>query len=349
MAILLTYTSALEAMRLEEFPDLLDAWDERTAHVPERLPSKGELLGMIEANPLLQKLSLPLHLLVSSDSNSHSYDLVQRHVSGFAYPRRAFARIGEDVYVASPELLPFQMARVGEPLELALLMCELCGTYSVCPDGDGMLQRTGPLTTRESLRDFLRLMGTGYGTRRVRAALPLVCADSGSPYESRLGMRFRGRREVGGFELEFVSMNEEIGLEAIGRELDRKQIRKPDILFLAPPRVERAERMPFRGIAVDYKGRVHDEPAVAEVDDTRRNELLAHGIKPYELRKAHYDDLDYMESFVQKLRRDLGLPPDDFSYGRELREDLYQDLERIDTVHWSGQDPVRRPLRTRLP
>ena len=41
MAILLTYTSALEAMRLEEFPDLLAAWDERTAHVPERLPARG--------------------------------------------------------------------------------------------------------------------------------------------------------------------------------------------------------------------------------------------------------------------------------------------------------------------
>ena len=348
MAILLTYASALEAMRLEEFPDLLAAWDERTGHVPERLPGKDELLAMIEADPLLQKLSLPLHLLVSSDSNSHSYDLVQRHVSGVAYPRRAFARIGEDVYVTSPELLPFQMARVGEPLELALLMCELCGTYSVRSDGNGMLQRTGPLTTRASLRDFLRLMGRGYGTRGVRAALPLVCADSGSPYESRVGMRFRGRREIGGFELEFVSMNEEIRLEAIGSELERKQIRKPDILFLAPPRLERAGRMPFRGIAVDYKGRVHDDPLVAEVDDTRRNELLAHGIKPYELRKAHYDDLDYMESFVQKLRRDLGLPPDDFSYGRELREGLYQDLERIDTVHWSGQSPTRAPLRTRL-
>ena len=67
--------------------------------------------------------------------------------------------------------------------------------------------------------------------------------------------------------------------------------------------------MPFRGIAVDYKGRIHDDPVVAERDDTRRNELLAHGIKPYEIRKAHYDNIDYMDSFVTKIRRDLRLPP----------------------------------------
>ena len=285
---------------------------------------------------------------LSSDNNSHSYGLVQRHVTTAGLPRNAFARIGEDVYVSSPELIPFQLARIASPLELALLMCELCGTYAIRPDGSGMTQRREPLATRGSLREFLELMGTGYGTRKVRAALPLVCADSGSPYESRLGMRFRAPRELGGYELEFVSMNEEISLESIGGELDRLQVRKPDILFLAPPVVGTASQMPFRGIAVDYKGRVHDDPIVAERDDTRRNEMLAHGIKAYEMRKAHYDDLDYMDSFVQKLRHDLRLPPDNLMIGRERREELYLDLERIDTVHWSGQSRSPRPLLTRF-
>ena len=133
-------------------------------------------------------------------------------------------------------------------------------------------------------------------------------------------------------------MNEELSLEAIGAEFERKQVRKPDILVLAPAHFGPEARMPFRGIAVDYKGRIHDDPVVAERDDTRRNELLAHGIKPYEIRKKHYDDIDYMDSFVTKIQHDLRLPADDLAFGREARIALHDAMEKIDGVHWGRAD-----------
>ena len=64
MAILLTYTSALEALRHEELPGLLAAWDERTGHVPEKPPHADELTRLIAEHPVLRSLTLPLHLLV---------------------------------------------------------------------------------------------------------------------------------------------------------------------------------------------------------------------------------------------------------------------------------------------
>lgn len=70
MSILVTYKSALELLRLPEFPRLVATWDERTGHVPE--------------------------------------------------------------------LLPFQMARVCNELEEALLISELCGTYAIAANDDGM-------------------------------------------------------------------------------------------------------------------------------------------------------------------------------------------------------------------
>lgn len=342
MSIAITYKSALELLRLPEFPQLAATWDERTGHVPEHLPTAEDVRRIIRENPALQKLSTPLHLLVSSDNNPHSTPLVTRHVSRASHPRDAFVRVGEDVYVSSPELLPFQMARVCNTLEEALLISELCGTYAVTSSEDGMVQRRRPLTRREHIDSFLRRMGHGYGTRKVRAGLPLSCSDSGSPYESRLALRYRGPREDGGYELEFFSMNEVIELEPIGRALDELQVRKPDILFLAPPRTRAQTNMPFRGVAVDYKGKIHDDPDVAERDDRRRNELLAHGIKPYEIRKRHYDDLDYMDALVQRLRRDLGLPPLDLSYGYEERQRLHDELEAIDGITWSGDRRVPR-------
>lgn len=129
-------------------------------------------------------------------------------------------------------------------------------------------------------------------------------------------------------------MNEELSLEAIGREFEQKSIRKPDILILAPVSFGPEARMPFRGIAVDYKGRVHDDPVVAARDDERRNEMIAHGIKPYELRKVHYDDIDYMDSLVAKIRRDLRLPADDLAFYRDERVALHDALELVDGIRW---------------
>ena len=338
MSIVVTYTSALEAMRQPEFAELARAWDERTGHVPAKLPSAEELARIVRGHPVLRALSEPLHLLVSSDANSHSSARVTRHVTRVPHPRDSFVRIGEEVYVTSPELLPFQMARICSVHEEALLVSELCGRYAISPGSeDGMLQRRLPLTTREAIGDLLRRRGSGYGVPTVRAALPISCEDSGSPYESKLALRFRDDPEDGGWQLDFVSMNEEISLRPIGTALDARQIRKPDILFLAPPSAEVEPAMPFRGISVDYKGRVHEDPRVAEEDDTRRNELLAYGIKTYEIRKVHYDDIDYMDGFVERLMRDLGRPARELAFGRERRVELWRELEGIDCVHWSGE------------
>lgn len=347
MSLVLTYTSALEALRLPECPGLMAEWDERTDYLPERLPSRDEIERALADCPPLQALSRPIHLLVSSDCTSHSSRLVTRHVTRFSHPRDAFVRIAENVCVTSPELLPLQMAKVATELDEALLMCELCGTYAIAEHAEGgMLQRHAPLTTRGGIESLLSRMRGCHGTGKVRAALPLVSVDSGSPYESKLALRLRGAPEIGGYGLDVVSLNEELDLEAIGREFDAKRVRKPDILILAPPSTGPDPSMPFRGVAVDYKGRVHDDPVVAERDDTRRNELLAHGIKPYEIRKAHYDDIAYMDDIVAKIRRDLRLPADDLAFGRARREALHDALERVDGIHW-GHAALPEPTTCR--
>lgn len=322
-------------MRLPEFPRLMAAWNERTGYVPERLPTVEELEQALADCPPLQNLSRPIHLLASTDRTSHSSKLIARHVTRFPHPRDAFVRIAENVCVSSPELLPLQMAKVATDLEEIMLMCELCGIYAIAEHAEkGMLQRDAPLTTRDDIESFLSRMRGCHGIKKVRAALPLVSVDSGSPYESKLALRLRGAPEIGGNDLEIVSMNEELRLEAIGRTFDKKRIRKPDILVLAPPKSEPDPNMPFRGVSVDYKGEVHDEPAVAEQDDTRRNELIAYGIKPYEVRKVHYDDIDYMDDLVVKIGRDLGISTDNLAFGRGQRIALHDALELVDGIHW---------------
>ena len=337
MDIILTYTTALEALRQPDYLDLADAWDERTGAIPERVPTAAQLRRIIDETPLLKRLSRPLHLLVSTDDTSHSSELFTRHVSRTPHPPSSFVRIGRNVLVASPELLPLQMARVCSRTEEALLMSELCGLYSIgAEEGSDMQQRSRALTTKAAIRLLLSTMPGAHGSRRVRATLPPVIESSGSPYETKLALRLRAPVDMGGYGLEIASMNEGVMVSPIERRLEELQLRKPDILLIRPRRKDGDSAIGFTGVAVDYKGRVHDAPEVAVRDDRRRNELLAHGIKPYEIRKAHYDDLDYMDSLVRMIRRDLGLPAFDPDEGRPVRMQLYLELERIDGHHWSG-------------
>lgn len=212
----------------------------------------------------LGKLSTPLHLLVSTDNDSHTSDLVIRHVTKLRPPRRAFVRLGEGPCVSSLGLIAFQMARICTVHELALLMSELCGTYTIDPRvPDGFFRREKPLATLQDIRGLLLRMGTGYGTKRVRAALPLACQDSWSPMESKLALRLRLPAQDGGFEVPYRSLNEEISLRPIGEDLEERKIRIPDILILNPERPRPGDPLASIGISLDYNGRVHltDETA----------------------------------------------------------------------------------------
>ena len=345
--IYLTYKSALEVVRRADFPRLVEEWGDASRMIPDSFPSLEGVADACRVDPLLEDLTYPLHLLVSTDRCAHSTRLATRHVSTVRHPPGSFVRVGARTWVSSPELLPFQMARTCTPVELALLLDELLGIYAIDPSRhEGMLTRDAPLTTKGDVEAFLHQVGSGYGSRKVRAALPLASQDSASPMESKLALRVRAPRELGGYGTEFVSMNEEVSLRPIGDEFDARRIRKPDILFLRRHVPEHEGVHVFRGVALDYNGAIHLSAEQAAIDDDRRIELLAHDIKPYAVNKQQYDSIESMDFVMDAILRDLDLPRDVLAEGRELRVALHDELERYDCVHWSGE---RRGSRGRLP
>lgn len=338
MGMLLTCQSALEVLRRPDFDELVERWGTPTNVVPDKLPSHEELMRALKGDPVVSALDRPLHLLVSNDANSHSSDLITRHVSRVPYPRGSFVRVGEGVLVSTPEIIGFQMARICTVNELVLLLSELLGTYAIDRSAKrGMRLRHDPLTSREELERFLRKMGHGYGTRKMREALPLVSQDSSSPMESKLALRIRAPREMGGYQASFVSMNEEISLRPIGERLDELRVRKPDIVFLNPRRVLDGGPRRFIGVSLDYNGEDHRSPEREREDGLRRIELLAHGIKAYEIFKCHYDDIGIMDSLMQAIARDVGMGDLGLPFGREGRMALHDELEHYDCVRWSGE------------
>lgn len=307
MDIVLTYTTALEAMRLEEFPDLVARWGERTGVIPERLPSRDELLAAIAASDLLQKLTTPLHLLVSTDRTSHSCPLFVRHVTRRPHPERAFVRIGKNLLVASPELLCLQMSRDMSTGELAQLMNELLGTYAQGSEARGAIERVTPLMTKEDVRQLLLEMPGAYGCTCVREALPLAREGLGTPDESRLALMLQAPRRIGSYGLRVAQPSDDQSLAALGIHLDELGLRRPTLVILRRASRHDRRHTTIRGIAVECMARAPGGTDAPDGDALRASVLLAHGLGLRAIDPEGLDCPSRLDDFVEQIRADLGM------------------------------------------
>lgn len=337
MSILISHTSALQLMRLREFLDRVAEWNETTSYIPPKLPGHQKVMDIVSADSLLQGLAMPLDLLVRSDNNSHTTALADKHVTRSAFPRDAFVRLSEETYCVSPDLIAFQMARGATVEQVALLLYELVGVYSL--DGGssfGMTQRSLPLTSIEAVTDMLMRRDRAHGTRKVAQALSLVAPDSGSPMESKLALRIKAPVDQGGWGMQFTSMNQSIWLGGLNERFAELKLRKPDILFCGD-----ANSSGPRFVALEYHGAWHLQDEQVKKDEVRRNEFAANGIKDYTIFKDQYDDLDYMDWLLSKIGKELGLNMDYLAWGKDLRQDLYQRLEAAKPLGFVDDSAVR--------
>ena len=336
---ILSHETALEVLRRRDLRGRVARGERPAIEAPPLAPRRDELLARIEGSPVLRGISLPLDLLVSSDGGRVRTALSRAHLQRAPLPAGSVVRLAEGVFCTAPEQLAVQMAPRLTMLELAVLLSELMGTYSIDADlEDGMSQRLVPLMTREGLLAHLDALGSRPGVLRVRRAAAMACVGSGSPRETKLSMRFGLKPAHGGHHLNVLSMNEPLEVRRIIGSM-RAGVRKPDLLIGGPE---------GRIVAVEYLGRHHDEPARLVQDANRTNELKAIGVSEYVIRREQYADLDYMDGIADAIRRELGLPriglaPDERERRRVRRAELFEELERIDGTHWDGR--ARERLR----
>ena len=312
MTYVISHTTALEAMRLADAPRLLAAAE--PLDIPDaKAPTKSEADRWLGRSSMGRLLTRPVQMLVADATGSRDNEVFRSRVLRSELPAGAFRRIGTNLAVPCPELLVLQMARLATPLELVLLIEELCGTYAVQPaDPSGMLQRKEPLTSRARILEF---------------------DASGSPMESRLALRIAWPRRKGGYNMPILSMNEDLEVARIWRGLEESHVRRPDILFSLPH-----DGAP--GYCLDYHGGVHGMDGRAEADTVRANELLAFGLQPFAIWRAQYEGTAYLDRLVDGvLRGKLGLPAHRVTAARRAlelarREALLAELDAIDGLSW---------------
>lgn len=345
MTICLSHTTALEVLRCWSAPRLLERGRRREAlPAPERMPDPAGAAAILARLEPLSSVRPPHHVIVSGETARHRSELLVAHQAWPSYPPGSFFSLAPDALCATPELVALQMSEYASDLELLLLVDELCGHYGIQPRAaKGLVKRRDPLTSIERIEGYLDLMGPCRGAAKLRRALLRARAQSGSPRESRTVHRLEFCPRLGGYGLEVVGLNDPVLVERAGAVLGeaRERIRKPDIMLLAPADAP-AGSMPFRGCALDYQGGYHRDELQEGKDTNRRNELLACGIKPYEIAREHYDDPGYLDWLVSRIRRDLGIEePRLDARARETRrarrERLRRELDQADGLTWTGR------------
>ena len=345
MDIIVSHITALEVLRRWDSFKLVEASEAvQNPILPDRMPTAREIKASLEQLRPLSGATLPLHVLVASTAGRHPSPKAVAHLAQRDLPDGSFFSLAPGVFCSSPELVALQMAEYASDLELLMLVDELCGHYGVQPrSSKGLVKRRDPLTTIDKIRDFIDRMGPCRGGAKLRRALMQARERSGSPRESKTVHRLEFCPRIGGYGLEVVGLNDPVLVERADAALGEAQgrIRKPDIMLLAPADVP-VGAIPFRGCALDYQGEYHRDEVQQGKDTNRRNELLACGIKPYEIEKEHYDDPDYLDWLVSSIRRDLGIEEPCLSTRarearRARRERLRQELDKVDGLTWTGR------------
>lgn len=149
----------------------------------------------------------PLHVLTAKASLRQESKHLRFHVWSGPLPKGCIHDTGNGYYVSSPEFCFLQMARTMDLPALIALGFELCGFYAFV---NGALVPCTPLTTVARLSSFLTKMAGSYGTLRARKALRFIAEKSASPMETTLVMLLCLPYRMGGYGLDFPSLNHRI-------------------------------------------------------------------------------------------------------------------------------------------
>ena len=157
--------------------------------------------------PFLVDNEHTLHVLVSSLAKEQKSKTHTCHVLTGSIPSGAFWKIGDSVYAASPELLFVEMASKLSLIELVLFGLELCGAYTLRPDGQSGFYNCPVATTKQLLSSFVKRAKGMRGATKAGQALRWVVDGSNSPMESSLMLYLCLPVRLGGYAFRLPDLN----------------------------------------------------------------------------------------------------------------------------------------------
>lgn len=267
--------------------------------------------------PFLVDNEHTLHVLAPSLAKQQKSKVHRCHVLTGEIPSGAFWKVGEGVYVASPELLFVEMVPRLSLIELILFGLELCGTYTLRADGELGFCNCPAATTVQLLDSFVKRANGMRGATKASQALRWVANGSNSPIESSLMLYLCLPVRMGGYGFRLPDLNPSLNLgKKAARILDYEKMRC-DLHWLK------------EGVVIEYDStEEHLNPKSAAQDARRANTLGYKDIRLITVTPQMIANHAQFDGVARQLGKALGVRVDSrrllYSKARrELREQLF--------------------------
>ncbi len=324
MAVVLSHESALRVLRLHG----CGFWDSSNALCPgfmPRSPSNGrvgsagglrgtsrlcldrpvatQIAALLNAAHPMAPADGPVPLFgpvldVLCDKAAHRSRVagVRSHVWGRALPPSAVVPIQDGLFSSSAPLCYLQLASSYEVPELALLGCELMGSYAPCDFAPFGLMPREPLMTLASLRRFLDACESVSGLARARETLGYLLVRAASPMESRVALYLTLPRRLGGYGFPKPELNLRFDVDGRAHMVTDKRFYRGDLCWRDA------------GIALEYDSdAAHTGSDRIAADTKRRNDLAYLGITVLGITRQQAFDFGEFDRVARTLARLLGL------------------------------------------
>lgn len=294
MKIILSHDSALEYWRAAPTGLLAQARPSQVQGLPDRLPGTSELADAMQGvgfNP-----TLPVHVIVPSQSRRRSTQLLRCHSHGGPLPKGSLMRIDDRIGVVSPELCLLQMASSLSLPQLIRTGCDLCGSYA---DVGEIRYGCQPVTSPAKIEAFVQRAEGMHGIKPLRRALPHILADSASPMETALALLLSLPCSLGGYGLPKPQMNRRVDVGRRQKDLASQSFYRCDLYWKGAGKDE--------GVAIEYDSeQFHAGPDKEAHDAQRRNELSALKVKPLTVKAETVYDWHKLDTTAKDTAKLLG-------------------------------------------
>ena len=239
-----------------------------------------------------------------------------------------------DVFVASPALALRQVAVRATPTRVALLLGELCGSFSVyqapeplaellqeLADASSLVRYRGwqastnndckltglwsrpPLLTPDAVLDHLNHAESNRGVGRVRSGLALAHPNAASPFEVQAGMLLGADARRGGMGLGGFTHNQRVKLSAEAARIARQSACYCDLFWDA------SDASSGHAVDVECQSASHHFGSRSSVHDAdRATALQMMSIEVLQLTYGQLADASRFEAFSRLLADKLGVP-----------------------------------------
>ena len=245
----------------------------------------------------------PLYLLVPKTERRRVVRHVRQRLCGTAMPAHSFMRLGDQVYVPTPELTFLLMAHYLDLCELVMLGMELCGHYRLVAaptqrvlSSNRTLYGQAPLTNPQRIFALLEGAQGMTGLPLAKRALGYVAAGSTSPMETALYLLLCLPKKLGGYGLPIPQLNARKRVTARAGSLVLSKTLVPDLFW------------PSKRLDLEYDSEeFHASPDALQKGARRALALRAMGVEVVSVTKDVVYDEDAFDALARIVAKTVGV------------------------------------------